>query len=964
MVIFSAKKEESQLLEKRVKELLGSELPDLVWVNNLQENYRFWGIYPLYAPKGSLLRDTILPLGRYGIVLPKGSSLKEYLEKDGMVQENEGKEWTLSGKIAFQYTGGFIPVEKAVVNKDGVLKFSILADLEKLGAGIRYVKSAYDEQVERTVFKTLYAEVFIMKEIPELEIGFFPAQISQNRWKLLKPVNAETVLQTVYLQKIAVSLPRGFEFELAKGADVNGYEELYFTPSGSAAITKGGFLMPGLTGSEMIETGKEMCFCPGGNAYFEEPEIKVAADTAYLSFPSAVYYTQPHHMNFYNIEKEGIYQHTTLPGVSMGEVRIPLFPFGGLKENSKDAIELETNFLSRMRKAVVEDQIEENMPGSKNISCAVTRNGMKAAYDSRKIFWMQTVPLKELMPGLAYTSMEKKFWFSLLSANLFQVLVSLKGRASVPYSITNRRLKLAEVYGYRDWKKLEALGEHTYYSEEELKAAVEGAGAEWNDAIKEACCHFNQNLAGWEFRCSPDRWENQETLAVLKLVDNKSLNECMADPELWSLKLEEEEIKRAEKCYANVSVLDASRFEMLGEIKESREWRGSVFFQAGADVSGMPAELAFLAKGIDESRFMAAYVVFPAVSASGEESAAGSALIHYEDFQKLHFEEYQEFGFKVRQLELDIRKNRIYSFFAEAELLINRIFGAKTAGKRNEEDCSLIFAGSYQEDEKGGYYAFAMEQPVEYILCDCGIERVCIESASLRAEGESGRFVLGGTLVLNGGEETDLLSFAKLPFEGLVVEMRTCAAGYDFHVDYGSLVLHPEQGELREGSFGALFPAKISRLLIQNDMEATDLGFETLKIKGYEDEKALGKEWIGFLWLIETGNLGGLAAKTNLTLELLTAFSPDPENAKGFPHFYCGLRIKSLVKTDTFTLPLQGIMSLGFDAMELRKEEDFYFRFRNFSLTILGKRFPESNNDLYLITDKDGNLGWYGAVEG
>ncbi len=1075
MIIFPANRDiEKSILEERVKELSGSNIPDLVWVDNLAENYRFWGIYPLFAPGGVLTRDVILPLDAYGMILPKGCKIEKSRGENGTVygrdnmadgkngtaygkdrtaygkdstaygkdsmaygkngtaygkdSTTDGKDdgeigWVISGEISFRYTGAAVRVEKAEIGRDGVLRFSFPGNLLgfPFGTGIRYALSSYDERVERTIFKTLYSEVFALEEAARLEVNFFPAAIPENRWELEEQAEVQTVLQTVYLQKVRLSLPKGFRFVLAAGVDENGYEEAYFTPSGSAKIEGGGFLMPGLTGTERIEMGTELGFCPGGRAYFDDAEMQGKPDTAYLSFASSVYYCQPEHMNFYtqgNPEKharqadglhmagnpqeyfekharqadglypagypqgnpemqgglctarsgsaeDGIYEYAALPGVPLGGAGLPIFPFGGLRENSREAVKLEEIYLSGMRKSIVEGQLAEHALCSEEMTYAVTKSGMKAAYNSEKLLWVQTAPLQELTPGIAFTSMCSRFWFALLSSKLFLALTDLDGMASVPYSVTARRLQLAKAAGYGDGEKLVSLCGQTFATAEELKAAVEGKQAGWEPSLREACCHFNQNLAGWEFQCSPDRWKEYKTLAVLKMVDDRSMDECMEEVWLWGWKPEKEEEEKAKRYYAETAaLLPDPGLQKLTEILKEKEWKGTVFFRAGVDVSGMPGELAFLAKGIDTEKFLAAYVAFPAVGMSSDGQAPGSALIAYEDSGALHLEEYQEFGWKVRRLQLDIRENKIYRFQASVELLINALFGYQTVGRADEESCSLVFNGSYQENESNGYYAFVLEKPVEYILENCGIKRIRMESASLETEGENGRFVLGGSFLLAAEEHADLLSFEKLPFDGLAVEMKTAESGYDFRVDYESMVLRPQDGVLREASFGALFPAKVSRLVMQENRKATELGFETLKIKGYGDEEALGENWTGFLWLIETGNLGGLAAAVNLTLELLTAFGPDPESPAGQPHFYCGLRIQSLVKTDTFALPLQGIMSLGFDSMELKKDGDFYFRFRNFSLTILGKRFPETNNDLYLIADDQGNLGWYGAVEG
>ena len=701
MIIFPANRDiEKSILEERVKELSGSNIPDLVWVDNLAENYRFWGIYPLFAPGGVLTRDVILPLDAYGMILPKGCKIEKSRGENGTVygrdnmadgkngtaygkdrtaygkdstaygkdsmaygkngtaygkdSTTDGKDdgeigWVISGEISFRYTGAAVRVEKAEIGRDGVLRFSFPGNLLgfPFGTGIRYALSSYDERVERTIFKTLYSEVFALEEAARLEVNFFPAAIPENRWELEEQAEVQTVLQTVYLQKVRLSLPKGFRFVLAAGVDENGYEEAYFTPSGSAKIEGGGFLMPGLTGTERIEMGTELGFCPGGRAYFDDAEMQGKPDTAYLSFASSVYYCQPEHMNFYtqgNPEKharqadglhmagnpqeyfekharqadglypagypqgnpemqgglctarsgsaeDGIYEYAALPGVPLGGAGLPIFPFGGLRENSREAVKLEEIYLSGMRKSIVEGQLAEHALCSEEMTYAVTKSGMKAAYNSEKLLWVQTAPLQELTPGIAFTSMCSRFWFALLSSKLFLALTDLDGMASVPYSVTARRLQLAKAAGYGDGEKLVSLCGQTFATAEELKAAVEGKQAGWEPSLREACCHFNQNLAGWEFQCSPDRWKEYKTLAVLKMVDDRSMDECMEEVWLWGWKPEKEEEEKAKRYYAETAaLLPDPGLQKLTEILKEKEWKGTVFFRAGVDVSGMPGE--------------------------------------------------------------------------------------------------------------------------------------------------------------------------------------------------------------------------------------------------------------------------------------------------------------------------------------------------------------------------------------
>ncbi len=977
MVLFPAKAEEDTRLKECVAKLLGQNRPELVWVDNLPQNYRFWDVYPLFTAGGLLTGDVILPLGDYCLILTKDSRLSPA----GALEEGSfagGLSWRVEGKVIFRCPEGRFTVSGADIDGEGTIRFSFSCkDLSVLGAGIRYAVPIYDSEVERTVFRSLYSPVFSFEDALELGVCFFPAQVDKNRWEVAADASACSGFQSVRLQGIHLRLPAGFAFQMAAGVDVNGYESVYFTPSGTAEMTgmegsratedsaEGMELMPGLSGTEYIGTGGSVVFHPGGKAFFGEGELAAFPTTAYLSFPGGVYYTQPQHSSFYRTREEGIYECALLPGVDMQDAEVPVFPFGGIARNAKEAAALENGVLCPLRRKAVEQQIGKGFRGDGEVSYAVTRSGMMAAYTRERMVWMQVVPVEEAVPGIGYTYMETKFWFSLLAAELFWPLTDLKERAKTPCGITESRLESAERGGYTDAGKLRELCGQVYLSEEELMGQVWAKGAAWNEAIRDACSHFNREIAGWEFHFAPWNWKKEQTLAICKLTDKRTMEECMEEPSSWSLEQDEEETARAKAYFQRVKTLE-NRFDAgkLREILYDRGFRGSVFFQVRAPLSGLPEELSFLAGGIDPEKFYASYVSYPSVSAASGRNSGADVLLVYEKKEKTNFEKFREFGFLVKNIRLDIREGKIYDFRAKVELLVNRLFGIDTAGMEGaDESCAVVFNGSYQRDENGGYYAFEMDAPAEFVMRSGGLLRVSMESAGLRASGREAAFVLGGSVKLTGDCGVDLLSYDTLSFGGLKIQMVLGADGYRFEADYRSLALFPEKSVLRDASFGALFPAKISRMLWGNGRSPQDMGYMTLKLMGYGDAEKLGKEWTGFVWRIETGNLGGLAAAARLTLEILTAFGPDSDSGDGAPCFYCGMKIDPLMNAGTFSLPLQGVVSLGFDAVELKKEEDFYFRFRNFSLTILGRRFPDTNNDLYLIGDKDGNLGWYGAAQ-
>jgi hypothetical protein len=132
--------------------------------------------------------------------------------------------------------------------------------------------------------------------------------------------------------------------------------------------------------------------------------------------------------------------------------------------------------------------------------------------------------------------------------------------------------------------------------------------------------------------------------------------------------------------------------------------------------------------------------------------------------------------------------------------------------------------------------------------------------------------------------------------------------------------------------------------------------------------------------------LGLLAKQTKLKLEFLAAWcSPGRETAQGEkinpnnspnlgryqtdPFLYFGLRFPQAASLPS--LPLQGIMSLGFKSIQFAAERDpvtnvtYYLRMRNIALRQLGFAFPPGNNDIYLFANpnqrSNTKLGWYAA---
>ncbi len=358
-------------------------------------------------------------------------------------------------------------------------------------------------------------------------------------------------------------------------------------------------------------------------------------------------------------------------------------------------------------------------------------------------------------------------------------------------------------------------------------------------------------------------------------------------------------------------------------------------------------------------------MAFPAAGADESGQASVNALIAYEDSVHLNFEDEREFGFKVLSLRLEIKNGVTGSFRAKVELLVNRLFGSRCRGYGSDTGSNIVFDGSYQEHDGGGFYSFVIASPQSYALSESAVTDLMVGEASLQAGVEEYQFVLGGSIALLEHPGMDLFSYDRIAFRGFTISMRPKGGEYEFAPHAESFCLCQDESVCRSSSLAATFPLKTAGIVEMAARSITECGYSPLKIRNGTDEAEFGKDWMGMVWELETGNLGGLAASTNLTLKILTAWNSAPDSKdpdSSVLRVAAGIAVSTNGAQNDWALPLQGIITLGFDAIELHYEEDFYFKFRNFSVNILGKRFPDTNNDMYLTGDGEGNLGWYGTL--
>lgn len=902
-----------------------------------------------------LTHDRAIIIGHYSLTLHRGGTFST----SGESQLFTGDFTYSSGKDSYSGQG-------VSISPEGIYCFSIQINAPgAFGIGLCYYMDHWDAKLERRLVKQLASDVFLWDKTIALDVCFSPTRVEDNKMVVPKDTVVDTCFQTIYGKQQALRLKAGFRFQMLTGMDIQGYPHYYFAPEGESSVESSGQLRLGLSGTEHISmnTGDTVCFHAGHPAYIGTAEVDFSPKTSFLSFPGSGYHTQPQEASYYTVDKM-IYHAAVLPAISIPQAVFPVFPYHRLRCGEAHAELIENSHLApQRRKKIVESFIQKKAAnGAETI--AVTGNGMKINLRGEELRWLRVAATETAGPGMAFCNLTPAFQLGLLANNLFLVLPCLEKQADTPYWIDKVRLTEAGRKGYAEVEKLKSLVDTYYTSSTELEAAITHAGAPFNTVLSEAFDTFRQRIAGWLFMLSPELWEANQALFVAKIDTRKSLSQQVNTPEKFSFTLSEEGRKTVKTRFAEVLSKAKNQEDiLLSRILNDEKWQGCVTFQAGVDIHSLPDELGFLANGISAEKFKALYVAFDSLKIKDGNIAPASCLIAYQDDEMLHFEDYREFAFKVRHLCLKIENGEICECNIKVELLVNRLLGSQVSGASGMYGNSLLFNGSLQTNEKGSYYAFVLEKPQTYNLSDSKIETLAITGATLHAEGNNCRFQFEGNVKLAVQEQMDLLSYESVGYKGIEVWMESKDADYEFKASLTNFHFITENVQCRENSFAAGFPVSIGELKIA---EGTDFlkNYKSLKLSDTVDLEELGTDWHGITWLCSMGNLGGLAASTKFELNILTAWNEKKE-------LYCGIAISSAVSGLRWALPLQGIMELGFSRIELHKKEkkeeegkaEWYFRFRDFSLSIMGKRFPETSNNLYLISDAEKHLGFYGVME-
>jgi len=561
-----------------------------------------------------------------------------------------------------------------------------------------------------------------------------------------------------------------------------------------------------------------------------------------------------------------------------------------------------------------------------------------------------------------------------------------------------------------------------------LDAVLTGPNAQYRDTVTKYSMYFELVIEGWRFRLSPSLWRDQLSNPPVLIVkySSGSLYDFVQNTDAWawpevaslggSITATKELLNDIlDSAIAEVAA-QGSASNLAGfvtDIALNPSWTGVLMFNANVPFSSVPPELAGLAAGIEADQFRAHHVGISVTPVKLDESnrslaqAASSifGLINYSQLEDIaHID--ADFGFKVLLLQVLFVNTAIADFAGRIELFINRLFGEQVTLYDSEHYNNLILNGSYQRQGGTGHYVFATDavstfgsdaagkggSSSQVVLLSTEIDQAQFVTASRDTSSDStvhNRFLLQGKLRFAGLNRFDAFSFGPtldrngvrvadgyLVFSSVSVDMDVPINAPDepvFRFNLDEISFDPATSQARASSFFQRFPLQVAGLVQGTAGEPPrQLGY--LPLTTPLTQPGLAGPWFGLLLALDLGTLGALSSAPALTATLLAAWSPAGDQHQ----VNIGLKLPG-VESARSLLPIQGVLDLGFAAIELTADgatasppdPAYVLRFRNFYLRFLGWKFPPGQNTIALFgnpeaasqsiaTDR-GALGWYAA---
>jgi hypothetical protein len=637
-------------------------------------------------------------------------------------------------------------------------------------------------------------------------------------------------------------------------------------------------------------------------------------------------------------------------------------------------------------------------------------------------------------PNLRFTNIGPRLRAALQSSELFLVLANpdtFLADSSVAYQLTQVSLAViaalppGQGVPLNVWTAVSnafrAAGYPLYANETTFTAALQqaspGITVPQQLVFERYAGQLTVTVESWKFLLSPRNWISPDgsrtALVMLKFATGRSIREFAGDLASWTWPEAAARGGDAKVAQAQLlaAIADAQElttgndvYARFLRVVDDRAWNGVLSIDCEVPMSGLPDALKMLAAGIEVSRFKAHHVGVSATPFQTDPKVTFNAssifgLIDYRNPDSQYFDENVHYLFRVSRLSVGFRNSVVAEFESAVQLLLNRLLGVKPILYPTDAGNSLTLAGVYQRQRgrdgvESGAYLFSLSGPAMFSLPGSAVQTADFLGAQLvlrsLAAGQVGAtFQFSGRLRFYRPERFDPFCWGPVAVGPNNRPVDEAADGYLAFTNYsidmafslgdpqGSLVWTAHEAAVafdltnskaRPDSLAASFPVHLTGLsATPGTLTPADLGY--VAVSAPIEQGALTTPWYGLVYELDLGDLGALAESAGISLRILAGWSAGTGRA---PAIYVGVRLPGLSDALGIDLPLQGVLNLGFRAIQFTADDgddgrrSYALRFRDFALRILGLSFPPGHNDVYLVGSPAGpassaQLGWYAA---
>ncbi len=879
------------------------------------------------------------------------------IEAESLLEfSEEGNEALLTdGGFLFGLLGKYCCFGKSLrleLDKDlGCFKFCLhhINDLSGLGVYIKYTLENEEQTARKHITQVSFLPLKPLVNHFDVNVSLdvlHPENYDRSFFEL--PVGSyETGFAVAFNSNISLKLGRKKDavlvFAREKQFKYNDEFRYYLTPNGRFEIdSSDGELLTGTGGLEYIkfDKGASLYFKAGCRAHFMlNKETDTIGNTSYVS-AEGIYYSQAQSSAFFAKASDRSYEFMEIPfGESGEQTAIPILPLGASKsaldaQGGDIAERLDTIYLAPLRNRIMSEislVADENaMPKQ-----AVNENGLIVTYLEGEDYFRTL----EISDNFRFRNVKGALKRAILSPQPFIVL-----------------------HGKNP------LGDEAEFITEDEPLSIDD----------------------WNFDFSPENWDD-DTLLIMKYSSEKSIAEFAQTEDGWSFPQDKNEVGTAAKKIRNLLPKDGETdFSGLKIKLMDKSWCGAVIISMPINYKSFPHELKFLISIGPPIRLKLDHMVFDnrSIDENGEIlPAAISGLIDFKDYNYKVTNSQLHFLYRVNAISVEFRNTAVYDFNCEMSLAFNYLFGSPLYAKESKTGNFIPMKGWRSREQEMGSaskYHFEIAEEIKYQFKGSAIDYMIVDSASLSASDIGGKisFFFGGKLGFNNYER-DIFSYGEykksdkidrnsessLKFTGLEV----FAEGENYGANTGAMKYLCDLSEPRDNSIGQCFKISVKDIFEARNKTPENYQFEAINVDGIT-QKELDDNWTGMSFELSLGGLGSLASFTEMKLILLLAWSAG-ENKKEYdgnvktepPGLYVGLRLGEFPGFSA-ALPLEGVMSLGFQAFELKYHKEsgeFYFLMKDFVLKLLKFQFPSGSSSIYIFGNKQNRdmLAWYGAYD-